>query len=42
MSRYELEGPEREANYLNGTPHLTWLLRCSDGRESAAAPRGRR
>lgn len=33
MSRYELEGPEREANHLNGTPHLTWLLRCSDGRE---------
>lgn len=33
MSRYTLVGPEREANYLNGTPHLTWLLRCSDGRE---------
>lgn len=33
MSRYTLVGPEREANYLNGTPHLTWLLRSSDGRE---------
>lgn len=33
MSGYTLEGPEREANCLNGTPHLTWLLRRSDGRE---------
>lgn len=33
MSRYELEGPEREPNVFNGTPHLTWVLCRSDGRE---------
>ena len=32
-SRYALEGPEREPNYLNGTPHLTWTLRSLDGKE---------
>lgn len=33
MSEYTLVGPEREPSAFNGTPHLTWLLRCSDGRE---------
>lgn len=32
-SRYTLEGPEREPNHLNWTPHLMWTLRSLDGKE---------